>query len=92
MIGVRYRPRGRLACQQAVELVTDYLDGALPPAQRRRFLAHLTSCRDCPEYLAQIRATIALTGTITPGDLTPRMRDDFIALYRRWLADERGTP
>ena len=92
MIGVRYRSRRSLVCRQAVELVTDYLDGALPPAQRRRFLAHLASCRHCPEYLTQIRATIALTGTITPGDLTPRMRDDLIALYGRWLADERGTP
>ena len=92
MIGLRFRPRGSLVCRQAVELVTDYLDGALPPAQRRRFQAHLTSCRDCPEYLAQIRATIALTGTMAPGGLTPGMRDDFIALYRRWRVGERGTP
>ncbi|HEY5399772.1 MAG TPA: zf-HC2 domain-containing protein [Trebonia sp.] len=93
MIGVRPRPRKNLVCWQSVELVTDYLEGALSQAQRRRLEAHLTSCRDCPEYLAQIRATIALTGGITPGDLTPQMRDEFIGLYRRWRADEEhGIP
>jgi len=88
VIGLSQRPGRKLACQQAVELVTGYLEGALPRAQRRRFEAHLTSCADCPEYLAQIRVIIALTGSITPGDLTSRMRDDLIGLYRRWRADE----
>lgn len=92
MSGVPLRPRRRnLVCRQAVELVTDYLDGALTRAQRRRFEAHLASCRDCTEYLAQIRAVIALTGTMAPGDLTSAMRDEFIGLYRRWRADEDHT-
>jgi anti-sigma factor RsiW len=92
VISVRSWPRKNLVCRQAVELVTDYLEGALSQTQRRRFEAHLTSCRDCPEYLIQMRATIALTGTINSGVLTPQMRDEFIRLYRRWRADgERGT-
>ena len=37
-----------------------------------------------------MRATIELTGTVTAGDLTPRMQDEFIALYRRWRADPSG--
>jgi predicted anti-sigma-YlaC factor YlaD len=85
---LRLRPRQSLVCRQAVELVTDYLEGALSPAQRRRFEAHLTRCPDCPEYLVQIRAVITLAGSITSDDLTPRMRGDFIGLYRRWQADE----
>jgi anti-sigma factor RsiW len=85
-----FRPRQSLVCRQAAELVTDYLEGALSQAQRRRFEAHLARCPDCPEYLAQIRAVIALAGTITPDDLTPRMRGEFTRLYRRWRADE-GT-
>jgi len=77
-----------MVCQRAVELVTDYLEGALTPAQRRRFEAHLAGCPDCPEYLAQLRAVIALAGSITPDDLTPHMRGALIGLYRQWLADE----
>jgi anti-sigma factor RsiW len=88
VIRLRFRPRQSMVCRQAVELVTDYLEGALSPGQRRRFEAHVARCPDCPEYLAQMRAVIALAGSITPDDLTPSMRDEFIGLYRRWRADE----
>jgi hypothetical protein len=57
---------------------------------RRRFEAHLAGCPHCTEYLAQIRATIELTGGITADDLTAPMQDDFIELYRRWRADDDG--
>lgn len=87
---IRLRPRllRRVVCQQAVELVTGYLEGALTMGQRRRFEAHMADCPDCPEYLAQMRAVIALAGAITPDDLTPQMRSEFISLYRRWRADD----
>lgn len=77
-----------IVCQQAVELVTNYLENALSARQRRRFEAHLADCPHCTEYLAQMRATIRLTGTLTPEDLTPQMRAEFIELYRRWQADQ----
>ena len=84
-------PRRRdIVCQQAVELVTDYLEGVLSRADRRRFEAHLAGCPHCSEYLAQMRATIELTGRVTPEELTPRMQDEFIALYRQWRADHDG--
>ena len=79
-----FRLHRSLVCQQAVELVTDYLEGALSRSARRRFEAHLAGCPHCTEYLAQMRATIELTGTLTPDDLTPQMQDDFIQLYRQW--------
>lgn len=88
MIRLLLRPRQGMACRQAVELVTDYLEGTLSLAERRRFEAHLARCPDCPEYLAQMRAIIALAGSVTPDDLTPRMRSELISLYRQWLADE----
>jgi anti-sigma factor RsiW len=80
--------RRDLVCRQAVELVTDYLEDSLSARARRRFEAHLAVCPHCTEYLAQLRATIALAGRIEPDDLTAPMRSDFIALYRRWQAEE----
>jgi anti-sigma factor RsiW len=71
-------------CQQAVELVTDYLEGALSRRDRRRFEKHLKNCPNCSAYLEQIRATIRLTGSIEPDDLTPDARRDLTDLYRRW--------
>jgi anti-sigma factor RsiW len=78
--------RDELVCQQVVELISDYIEGALSRAQRRRLQAHLANCEHCTEYLAQMRATIRLTGTLGTHDLTPEMRVDLIELYRRWQA------
>ena len=83
-----FRSRREIVCQQAVELVTDYLEGRLSRAGRRRFEAHLAGCPHCTEYLAQMRATIELTGTVTADDLPAPVQDEFIDLYRRWRADQ----
>jgi anti-sigma factor RsiW len=84
---LRFRRPPALACQEVVELVTDYLEGALPAADRRRLEAHLADCPHCTEYLAQIRETIRLTGRVAPEDLSPAMRTDLTELYRRWRAE-----
>ena len=76
-----------LVCQQVVELVTDYLEGALSRSARRRFEAHLAGCEHCAEYLEQMRATIRLTGRLQAEDLSPEMREEFSALYRRWRSE-----
>ena len=86
----RLRARSRqpeLVCQQVVELVTDYLEGALSAEDRRRFERHLAGCPHCTEYLAQMRETIRLAGRVTPEDLTPDMRSDLTDVYRRWRAE-----
>lgn len=75
-------------CQEMVELVTDYLEGALSRSQRKRFEAHLAACEHCSEYLEQMRVTISLTGRLAAEDLTRDMREDFTALYRKWRAEE----
>ena len=78
-----------LVCQKVVELVTDYLEGALSPADRQRLETHLAGCPNCTEYLAQMRETISLTGRLEPEDLTPQMRDEFTDLYRRWRSEQQ---
>jgi anti-sigma factor RsiW len=86
LLRFRFR-RPELVCQEVVELVTDYLEGALSPADHRRFESHLAGCPHCTEYLAQIRETITLVGRVTPEDLTPQMSTDLTDLYRRWRAE-----
>ena len=71
---MRLLTRHDLLCRQAVELVTDYLEGSLSRRARKRFEAHLASCPHCTEYLAQLRVTIALTGHLGPEDLSVRCR------------------
>lgn len=83
--------RTSYVCQEMVELVSDYIEGALSRGERRRFERHLAGCPHCTEYLAQIRETIRLTGSLVPSDLTPQMREDFGELFRRWQRDQ-GSP
>jgi anti-sigma factor RsiW len=80
----RRRHRRDLVCRQAVELMTDYLEGALPDADRARLEAHLAGCPHCSEYLAQIRDVIGAAGQIEPDDLSPEAVDDLVALYETW--------
>ena len=86
-MALRLRLRRDLVCQQAVELVTDYLEDSLSRGDRRRFESHLAGCPHCTEYLAQMRETIRLAGRVTAEDLTPVMRTDLTDLYRRWRAE-----
>ena len=80
------RRRGAIVCRQAVELVTDYLEDALPARERARLEEHLAACPHCTEYFAQFRVTIRAVGRIEPETLSPDARNDLIELYRRWSA------
>ncbi len=82
-------PRRDPVCQQAVELVTGYLEGTLSGRARRRFEAHLAGCPHCTEYLAQMRETIRLTGWVEPEDLSPQASDEIVDLYRRWRSEQQ---
>jgi anti-sigma factor RsiW len=74
----------QLSCRELVELVTDYLEGALGEADRRRFDAHIAGCGGCTRYLEQLRLTIRLTGTLTPSDLSPEAETALLGAFRGW--------
>ena len=73
-----------LSCQELVELVTDYLEGALDERHVRAFERHLTGCDGCTRYLEQFRTTIRLAGTFTPDDLTPEAETALLQAFRGW--------
>lgn len=73
-----------LTCKELVELITEYLEGTLPEADRARVDEHLAGCEGCTNYLEQMRQTIRLTGTIREENLTPEQRDDLLTLFRDW--------
>ncbi len=73
-----------LTCQELVELVTEYLEGALPPTERARFETHLEGCVGCNRYLDQIQRTIRLTGRLTEASLAPQAKDELLKIFRDW--------
>ena len=54
-----------LTCREVIDLLTDYVEDALPEQERRRVEAHLAICDGCTTYLEQMRETIRLTGMLT---------------------------
>lgn len=74
-----------MPCRELVELVTDYLDGALPDAERARFEAHVAACEGCDRYVEQIRTTVALTRETRALEERPEISALLIAFrdYRR---------
>jgi anti-sigma factor RsiW len=82
MIGLR-KP---LACQELVEIVTAYFDGAMSRRDRKRFEAHISGCDNCTTYVEQMRETIEATGSITEETIDPAARDELLAVFRDWKA------
>jgi anti-sigma factor RsiW len=73
-----------LSCQELVELVTDYLDGALPSELHERFERHIAHCSGCQAYLEQMRATIRATGELTAESLSPEAERSLLDAFRNW--------
>jgi anti-sigma factor RsiW len=71
-----------LQCREVVEVLTDYLDGALPPADRVALEQHLLFCQPCAVFLEQLRASIALTGRIEEEDVPEEVLDRMSQMFR----------
>jgi anti-sigma factor RsiW len=71
-----------LACRQLVELVTDYLEGALPAPERRRVDRHLAGCDGCSAYLEQMRVTLRALGSIPEETISDEARETLLVVFR----------
>jgi len=74
-------------CKELVELVTDYLEGKLPSVETVRFEQHLSTCDGCTNYLAQIRQTIRVVGSLRRDALTTHQWQDLMNIFRDWRKD-----
>ena len=73
-----------ITCQELVEVITDYLEGVMPPAEAQRFEAHLADCRGCTTYVEQMRQTIQTTGASAPEPIPTGIREELLAAFRAW--------
>jgi anti-sigma factor RsiW len=76
--------RRGVVCRELVELVTDYLEGALSRSDRRRFERHIAGCDGCTTYLEQMRATIRAVGRLREDDIPFEARDALLTTFRTW--------
>ncbi|HET9724599.1 MAG TPA: zf-HC2 domain-containing protein [Actinomycetota bacterium] len=76
--------RRTLTCQEVVELVSDYLEEALPRKVRRRVEEHLARCDGCTTYLEQMRETVRLTGMLTEEQIPEDQKQRLLDAFRGW--------
>jgi anti-sigma factor RsiW len=73
-----------MSCQELVELVTDYLDGALSQEAVAGFEQHIQDCRWCARYLDQMRVTVATVGRIDEESISVEARTTLLAAFSDW--------
>jgi hypothetical protein len=75
-----------MSCQEFVELVNDYFEGALSWRDRRRFEKHIKQCGWCSRYLEQMRVTVRTVGRIEEDAIAPEAREELLRAFRHWHA------
>jgi hypothetical protein len=70
-------------CNQIVELITDYLEDALPDDKRTTFELHLAYCAGCVTFLKQVRMQIeSAPGLAGPMAIPDEIREPLLRLFR----------
>jgi anti-sigma factor RsiW len=75
----------QVTCQEFVEMVTVYLDGALPADLVAAIEAHLEVCPGCVTVVEQWRAVVELAGELREDDvdaLPSGLREDLMSSFR----------
>ena len=71
-----------MTCKEIVEIVSDYVEGALSPAEREAVELHLNLCDGCTDYLEQLRLAIAITGELPADALSPELEEELCVAFR----------
>jgi anti-sigma factor RsiW len=77
-----------MACQDFVELVTEYLEETMDDATRARFERHLDECPPCNRYLDQIRSTRQTLGRVELDTISDTARQRLLDAFRTWRNGE----
>lgn len=78
-----------IACRELVEIVTDYLEGALEPAMTAAVERHLVLCPHCEVYIEQMRETISAVGHVPVETLSERAKADLVDAFRDFHTTDR---
>ena len=79
-----------MTCHELSEIVTDYLEGALPLPDRVRFEAHVADCPACRRYLEQMRRTVAALGRVPPEPIPPAVEAELLDRFQHWKRATRS--
>ena len=79
-----------MTCRQVVELMTDYLEGALSAADRARFEEHIAGCDGCRAYLAQLSTTRKVLRKLADEPIPPALQAELMKAFKDWRSQLPG--
>jgi hypothetical protein len=93
-------------CRSAEDLFSPFLEEELSQAERRELESHLDDCRRCSTVIEELRATVALMGSLPSYETSPHFEEDVMDRIRsgealrptiiewlsQWLAPARLRP
>ena len=71
-----------ITCQELVEQVTDYLDGALSVEETELLEQHVNFCEGCDWYLDEIRRTIATGSRLREVHVPDKVLDPLLEAFK----------
>lgn len=77
------KARTNKSCKEIAELVYDYLNDKLSPTVKRDFQQHLRLCPDCVSFLNTYKKTVAVTRSVEPEEIPPKVRDNILSFLRK---------
>jgi anti-sigma factor RsiW len=77
-------------CRDAVELVTEYIEGVLDAGDRARFEGHLGCCDWCGAYVELMRVTVRVVGRVDRDVLDPEVERGLLDAFRGWKDGEQA--
>ena len=66
-----------------MDLLADYVDGALPSAQAKALEWHIESCPPCVAFVNTYKGTVDAAKRLRQATLPPELRDRLIAFLQR---------
>ena len=73
-----------ISCQEVVELVSDYVERALPADDAAVLEQHLNFCDGCVWYVDQVRTTIDAVSELRAEDVPEETKAKLMIAFRDW--------
>ena len=84
------KPLTRDECRRIFALLSDYLDGDLPPGLCESIDRHVADCPPCVDFIESLRKSAALCREFRPGGpppLTDEARGELRSAWRKAIAE-----
>jgi anti-sigma factor RsiW len=79
-----------LTCQELVDLLADYLEGALDPETAKELERHLDGCASCLNFIKTYKTTTAWVEEITYEDMPDELKDRLASFLKAKIREEKA--